>query len=406
MFLKIQEFISCFDDNLDAYVYLKRNLNIETSIHTLEGESDKYKVVLFKPGMKADMTNPIVKEANCLVLDGENEVYAKAWDHPCVIREPGLFPGSFNLSGAVCEEVPDGKVVVVYNIDGRWFIAPTLDCEEEIKKCLNHSPKEWYRSFEHMNPFLCFMFNFVSPDAKSIMPILNPELYLTGVINLDNNIEMSNGTLNTLAETIGVARPGWTEINGSSSLSQRLLNMRALAPGLMLRDKQDNRVFIPNPIHNAVRSAKEAGDRVRPTHIAKILQACRDKADVVAISAAYDVYGPMLELLRSRRFELTEEVLMLWSVARHSLTATDFALAVQHHPLRYLLFLRRHNKATDLVDEVENLKPIKLTRLTKNKYEKEYSAASKLLRFTGGTDGDSEIEKIEDWGSEEDEEDS
>jgi len=403
MLLKIQEFISCFDDNLDAYVYLKRNLNIETSIHTLKGENNKYKVVLFKPGLKADMTNPIVKEANCLILDGDNEVYAKAWDHPCVVSEPNLFPAGFNLSGAICEEVPDGKVVVVYNIDGRWFMAPTLDCEEEIKKRLNHNSKEWYRSFEHMNPFLCFVFNFVSPSPENVMPILSPELYLTGVINLDSNIEMSNGALSTLAETIGVSRPNWTEVNGSSSLSQRLLNMRTLAPGLMLRDKQDNRVFIPNPIHNAVGFAKEAGDIIRPTHIAKILQVCRDKADVAAIGAAYDVYGPMLELLRSSRSELVEEVIMLWSVAKHSLTATDFALAVQHHPLRHILFMYRHDKTVDLVSEVNTLKPIKLTRLAKNKYEKEYSAASKLLKFTGGTDGDSKTgEEKENWGSEDD----
>jgi hypothetical protein len=224
------------------------------------------------------------------------------------------------------------------------------------------------------------------------MPILNPELYLTGVINLDNNIEMSNGVLSTLAETIGVARPTWTEVNGSSSLSQRLLSMRTLAPGLMLRDKQDNRVFIPNPIHDTIRFAKEAGDTIRPTHIAKILQACRDRADVTAISAAYDVYSPMLELLRSRRFELVEEVIMLWSVAKNSLTATDFALAILHHPLRHILFMCKHDKSVDMVSEVMTLKPIKLTRLTKNKYEKEYDAASKLLKFAGGNDGDSKTD--------------
>ena len=80
---------------------------------------------------------------------------------------------------------------------------------------------------------------------------------------------------------------------------------------------------------------------------------------------------------------------MLWSVARHEVSATDFAYAVRHHPLNYLLFMRRNDDSTDLVEEVKALKPIKLTRLTQNKYEKEYDSASKLLKFTGGTDGNS-----------------
>ena len=388
--LKIQEFMNSFDDILDAVVYLKRNLQIEAIVHPKRGKKDKIALLLLKPALRADMTNPLVKEAHCLVLDNEYDLIAKAWDHPPVISKPEQLPQDFDLTGAICEEIADGETIVVYNIDGSWHIGTDANHEEEIKRCLSRTWASWDRPFQDINPFLCFVFNYITPYADNVMPILTPTMYLTGVINLENNIELSNGMLNSLANKMDVGRPNWSEINGSASLSQRLLNMRALAPGLMLRDKHDHRVIIPNPIYKAVKNAKEAGDRIRPTHIANILQSCRDKADIASITAAYDSYAPMLKLLSDVRFELTEEVLMLWSVAKHSLSAVDFAHAVQHHSLRYLLFMRRHDGSTDLVEEVKTLKPIKLTRLTENKYEKEYSAASKLLKFTGGTDGNSE----------------
>jgi hypothetical protein len=393
--LKIQEFMDSFDDILDSITYLRRNLQIESNIHTLKDKNGKLDLLLLSPGQRADMTNPLVKEAHCLMLDDEGYLAAKAWDHPPMVDKPELLPKDFDLTGAICEEIADGEIVVVYNIDGTWFIgasnpeSPALDREDEIKRCLGGSWPSWDKSFSNMNPFLSFIFNYVSPYSNSTMPILTPTMYLTGVINLENNTELSNDTLDHLAKKMDVARPNWNEISGSSSLSQRLLNMRALAPGLMLRDKHDHRVIIPNPIHKAVKCAKEAGDRIRPSHIAKILQSCRDKADVTTITAAYDNYGPMLELLHDVSRDTVKELIMLWSVAKRSVTTAEFAQAVEHHPLKYLLFLRKHGELRDWAVEVKALKPIKLTRLAENKLEKEYDAASRLLKFAGGTNGNS-----------------
>jgi len=404
--LKIQEFISCFDDILEAYKYLRSNLNIDVSIHTLEDGDTKHNVALLKPGQRADLADPLVREANCLILDDDAEVFAKAWNRPYVAGEADQLPDDFGLTGAICEEVPDGELVVIYNVEGTWFIGtadsvdgmnylpgmllPTSTYDNEVKQRLSRNSTRWDSSLKNMNPLMCFVFNFVSPSANSVMPILMSELYLTGVINLENDREVSNGMLQAIADKMGVARSHWSEINSASALAQRIYNMRALAPGLMLRDINDHRVFIPNPIHKAVKCAKESGDRVRPTHIAKILQVCRDRADVMAITAAYTNYTPLLELLQKVRDDLVKEVLLLWGVARHQISAANFASTINHHPLKYLLFMRRNDPSTSLRSEVRAIKPIKLTRIAENKWEKEYVSASKLLKFAGGSNGDSE----------------
>jgi len=417
--LKIQEFIECFGDDVElAFDCLKSKLGIDSTVHTLEDRDSAHDVIMLKPHHRADMTNPLVREANCLVFDDAGDVMAKSYDHPIVIDIPEKLPAYFSLTGTICEEVADGTVVVIYNIEGTWFIGtgtspdamdylpgmslPTFTYENEIKSFLGRRFSSWNEPFENMNPLMCFVFNYVNPYANKVMPILSPELYLTGVINLEDNTELSNGALDSLGKRMDITRPRWTEVNGNASLVQRLLNMRTLAPGLSLRDRNDNRVLIVNPIYKAVKCAKDAGDRVRPTHIAKILQACRDKADVTAIVAAYDSYAPMLDLLHKVRRDLVEELIMLWGMAKRAISAADFAAAVEHHPLKHLLFMCRNDELVNLRNEVDELKPIKLTRIAENKWEKEYDSASKLLKFAGGTDGDSEAGKKEDWGSEED----
>lgn len=389
--LKIQEYMSYYDSMDDALVYLKRNLNIDHEDYALKTG----RVVLLKPGHRADMANPLVREANCLVLDEDAWLLAKAWNHPTIVNKPeDLLPGDFKLSKSTCEETPDGKVVVVYNIDKEWIIGTDSSVEDsEVKKHLEHCFTRWDKPFQNINPFLCFIFNYVSPDSGSVMPILTRQLYLTGAVNLETGNELPSCMLDSISDRIGIHRPHWADVYGASSLTQRICSMRTLAPGLMLRDEYNNRVFIPNPIHSAVHYAKMTGELCRPSHVVRILQACRDKADVTSIAASYKNIGPMLELLWKVQYDLFEELIMLWSVVRHYPNMKDFGMAVQHHPLRHILFMFKNEGSGCIKTEIDKLKPLKLTRIAENKWEKEYISATQLLKFTGGTNGDSKVEE-------------
>ena len=312
--LKLQEFIECFATMEEAAVYLKRNLRIESYRIFME---EGYSIWHFQPDNKADLDNPLVREAHCLILYNDGELLARAWKRPYVLHqatEVDKIPMSFQWSRAICEEELDGSIVVVYNLEGEWMVGtvdtydgaeyfPKMDLpgftfEHEVKMALGRRFQGgWSTPFKNTNPYMCFVFSYVSPYLGKVMPILAPDLTLRAVFNTENGQELPHYMVDNLAMRMDVGRPKWTEINGMSSLSTRLWNMRALSPGLMLRDQRNNRIFIPNPMHIATKAAKDAGDRVRPTHIAKILQATRDKADVNAIAAAYESFAPMLELL-------------------------------------------------------------------------------------------------------------
>jgi hypothetical protein len=93
----------------------------------------------------------------------------------------------------------------------------------------------------------------------------------------------------------------------------------------------------------------------------------------------------MLELLQGVRGELIEELIMLWSVAKSEKDVVEFAETVRHHPLNYILFKLKNNVATDLQQEVCNLSVSKLVKLTRERWQKEFEAAEKQLKFIGGS---------------------
>jgi len=389
--LKIQEFLECFDNVVEASRYLKKNLRIETRPHLIDGE---YYVFSFIPDKKADLSNPIVKETNLLILDEDREVLAKAWNFPDVVTRPSRMPAYFSFGKENhSEEMPDGDLIVIYNIDGKWYICNRespigvtnsgFSHEEETIKLLEKRFGQWDKPFKNTNPLMCFIFCLVHPDNQKIMPIKSPELYLMGVINLDNYQEISYNTVNELANKMGFARPATTEINGTNSLLNRLRRMRTLSPGLMLRDKALNRIFLPNPIYVAMQKAMVAGSHIMVGHVASILQACRDKADVETINVSYKKIGPMLSLLWKVKEDLWSELAMLWGVASKTKTMIEFATKVEHHPLNHILFMCRDNKISSIRDGLDNLKPIKLYSFAKRRRPAEYRSAVGKLKEDG-----------------------
>jgi hypothetical protein len=412
--LKIQEFINCFDSVQEAGIYLNRELGIDMIARPLNDDKALY---LFKAGQHSDMKNPLVRETNCLVLDSEGKLCAKAWDHPFVAHKPNEIPSEFGFGrdNSGCE-LSDGTIVVAYNVDDEWYIGtandpeaqdhfpgfslPGFTFEHEVKALLNRRAKgKWTDFFKGVAKDLCLVFNYVNPYIDTVMPQTAQSLYFMGAIDKLTGTEVPTSTADSLATMIGFTVPNKFNTNGFASLTPRLQSMRALSPGLMLKDNNDQRLVIVNPIYKAVKSAKDAGERCQPVHIAKIIQICRDKGDMVAVKSAYKGYTNMLELMWAVRIKLWEELKELWGSA-HGKELKEFAGIVQHHPLNYLLFLFRNKEINSVLEGLDGIKPYKLVHCTKRKYEKEFYLAANLLKYEGGkTDGVAEKESGEEEGT-------
>lgn len=402
--LKIQEFIRCFSDIEEANLYLKRNLRVDAIVKGIT--DDDITTYLYKPASNADLSNPIVREANCLILDSAGNLLAKAWDHPIVLDPPYLGLGIDTTN--TTEEIPDGKIVVIYNVDSEWVLAtdssadgnepvagldlPGFTYETEVKHLLGKRFGSWKRPFLNMHPSLCFVLSFVSPYADSVKPAFNSELYLMSVINLENEKELTIPNLNSISNNTGIIRPmWWAGPPGPNYIDTRLQQVRSLAPGIMIRNKRGERFLIENELYKAVACAVAAGDKVKASHIARIIKNCRTPADMVAVGAAYNKFVGMLELLWATRETLWEELMGLWNVARKEKDTAKFAALVKDHPLNYLLFMMRDNKIVTLKKGVYDLQPAKLALLTGSLHKEKFETAQKYL--TGGSTNGSSIEE-------------
>jgi hypothetical protein len=402
--LKIQEFIRCFDSIEEANIYLKRNLKIDVIVKGIT--DDDITTYLYKPAPNADLDNPIVREAHCLILDAAGNLLAKAWDHPRTITPPysELIPDINNTT----EELPDGRIVVVYNLDSEWVIAtdssadgdeyipgidlPGFTYEAEIKHLLSKRFGSWKRPFLNMHPSLCFIFSFISPYVDSVKPALTSELYLMSVINLEDEKELTIPNLNAISNKTGIIRPmWWVGPPGPNYVGMRLQQIRSLAPGMMIRSKEGDRFLVESELYKAVEIAKNAGDRIKPVHIARIVQSCKSPADMIAVGAAYPKFVKMLELLWTLKDAVWAELMSLWNVARDEKDTATFATIVKNHPLNYLLFMMRDRKIVTLKEGLANLQPAKLAQLAESMNREKLKIAQQYL--TGGSTNGSSIEE-------------
>lgn len=403
--LKIQEFISCFEDIEEANVHLRRGLDLKIKEDELVKCSNSLKmsihrrVYLYNCGVHSNVADPLVQEANVLILDDKANLVAKGPNRPLEALCSEDLPSDFRLEGAIAEEMTDGITVLIYNYEDEWHVATeksvdasnyipgmqlsTFSYDYEVKGLFQRRYGDWPKPFDDVSSDLCFTFDYVSPHNRIVMPYTSPGMFLLSIVDVASGTEIEQHFVNKYANKWDYLRPNWNSLAGCNSLSKFLHNIRPLSKGVILRDTHGTKVKIPNPIYYAIKSAKNAGERISSAHIAKILCSCRDNTDISIIRSTFPEYSKHIELLETTKNLLWSELMILWNIAReYTKDPKKFAETVQHHPLNCLLFMFRDGAIFSLKESVEKLDPRKLAALARGKYEKEFDSYEKSLRIT------------------------
>lgn len=400
--LNIQKYISCFENIKEANTYLSSKFKIDCIEDTLLSDITNtwYPVHVYVPRLHADLTDPIVQEANCLILDEDGGLVAKAADIAHEVASPEELPQSFILENASVLENGEGTPITIYNLEGEWFVGGQFSadareiCSQSRRGNLSYgfrvkefmelkSVGEWDSKFINVDPRLCFSFLYVPPDGK-LIPSSHEELVLLDVVNLETGEELPQDRVDSLANSLSLMRPKKRSVHGMNSLRHIMGSMPWTRTGITLVDRNNLRVEIANPIYQAIRNAKKAAGKVQPVHVVKIYQACRDEVDMMQIVRMFPEFKDLIKLTHVTVDELWGELLSLWNTAKRERDDKGFAKVVDHHAFKHILFEYRRGNVSNIKEALANLKPHKLLASMVIKHDRDLSLAARYLRIENG----------------------
>jgi hypothetical protein len=372
--LKIQQYLDCFDSIKDGNMYLRTNLNIEAECQTIKafGDEPATVVYLYNCNRKANIDNTIVKEAHGLILHTDGDLISKMIDFPIEVESPSLF----SSAGHKFFEIPDGEFVSVYNLEGNWHVSTvdSVNGSNYLKTDANLAQGFWEtvgkNKFKTTSPDLIYVFIFVSKYNKKLLPYSGQTAYLVAVIDRTTGEELPINTVRNIAKKIG-----FTSIAETNSF-------HTLSPGLFILNEDGKRFYFRNKIYTAVKNALDAGERVTPTHMAKIIHAARHDRDVDVISMNYRRYEFMLDLMLIARDRTRKELYHLWNNMSEEVKLNNkkFAETVCKHPFNYLLFMFKDGKINSIFEEMKRLKPERLVELVRELEPSKFNAYSKIIK--------------------------
>ena len=383
--LKIQEFISCFDDIEEANVYLGTKLHLDITNNCLHNLTEKSKVYIYNKSKYSDMDNSLVREANGLILDESNALLSKGPDHHYEARNVGDLPKGFRVNRSNAEEMTTGVMITVFNYKGVWVIASgnsinDVDYTIDVKRCIGKGLDSWWTSIFEKGKDYIYVFDFISKEYENIWPCPTFKLFLLTVIDKSTGEEFDSFAVDDISADLGFARPRHKMVAGRRSLSSFISGVRIPSRGIILNNN-GLKVKLPNPLYYSVKTADKVEDRIDPIHVVKIFLACENDMDMMVISKSFPKYAGFLSLFDKTMDKFLQDLTSIWGIVQQFINEPEkFAAAVPPSPLSHLLFMYKNKQIKTLKEGIKKLSPHKLINITKNTYEKEFKTNHEQLK--------------------------
>lgn len=395
--LRIQEYLSAFDDHVQGANYLKDRLGLNCDVRYVTyggssgGGQPEERILIFNAGEKSDPSEPMVREANGLGLYDTNLKLAYWFGlTPYQSSEMGDW-GPVNWKRTCAMEIPEGMEMVIYNHRGHWKIGNhespnglgnsqgpgSVFWDEALRAQLDRIFSPWCKPFiGHEDR--CFVIRIVKEHAYNNF-LKFPHLVLTNVIDRTLNCECPPKDIEFFSMSSGLPAPAVRIVHGQRSLGNVLRNMWILSPGLTFKEKTGNGAFVPNPLYRFINNALEAA-RISPVHVAKIFQCARTKEDLDKICLKFPVFSDMLYLFDTGRDTAWSELVQVHNIANKQEDAAVAAKMINEHPLGFLIFSYKKGQLASLKEGVDTLRPEKLADFVERRYTKDFQELFSELR--------------------------
>jgi hypothetical protein len=375
--LKIQEFISCFGTVEEANLHLGHKLSLTITEGYLHNFSEKSKIFIYNKGKFSDIDNPMVREANGLILDDSYTLVSKGPDHHYEVNVMKDLPLGFKLYRSDIEEMTTGMMITVFNYKGVWSVATKDSINDpdytiDVKRCAGKGLDSWWTAVFEKDKNYIYIFDFISKEYDSIWPCPTFKLYLLSIIDKETGEEFDPFEVDDMARELGFARPKHKRIAGKRSMQSFMETVRIPSRGVVISNN-GIKVKLRNPLYYSIKTADEAEDRVEPIHVAKIFLACRDSVDLLVVSNSFPKYAEFLELFdRTMKTTLRDLTTMWLAVQQFVNDSATFAKAVPAYPFSHLLFMYKNGRIKTIKEGLDKISAHQLLNITKDKYEKEF----------------------------------
>jgi len=379
--LAIQSFLDRWkDDTKTGNDWLLNQHPINISKDLLASKLTNYAqeiddVYLYNCDSKLRFHTKISNECSGLILDKNHSIVSKSFNRIHNIDKRDA--PDMDWGRVFIERDYDGKIIVFFNHKGTWFMqtkrsihagdvlsltseGQTLTYRTQVTNFIKekHQVDGLQSFFSNATKYACFVCIYMNPEVHICGPRGKEELILLGVIDkmhsrISPGRELFSVYVDDIADMLGFSRPPSLV---ASNRKEALSAMDQLEPwrrGLIIQDIDHQRVRVVNPKFKKIRRLLNAGDDFTKKQLIAMFMTGAAKA-VSIVEPRYN--GPLniLENVVDIRRKLTQEV---WDKAKDAKSQKEFAWAVNHSLLNYVLFHIRKHGPLDRTEFIQAIKP-------------------------------------------------
>jgi len=222
--------------------------------------------------------HPIVRECRALTLHSRTkELVARAFERFFNVGEYPEEMELFNWHHCEAQSKEDGSLFLLYNFNNKWMVSTRGSFATDK---LQFSPYTWAEIFEiaigckidaiNLDPQLTYVFELVSPYNKIVRSYKEPAVYLLSAFRGYEELTSFECDYIVRNKAYKMLRPKSYHFRNIDEVHDHIdsvANEDATYEGIVIRDKQNRRWKVKNPIYLTYHAMKgESGNLFNPKY--------------------------------------------------------------------------------------------------------------------------------------------
>jgi len=374
--------------SLEVLKYLESNTyeDLENEFSIIHGDYEDYAILNYT--LNSPKLHPIVRECRSLILHkSTKEIFARGFDRFFEYKEdPYVDYSKISMSTTVCLEKIDGSLVLVWwnPIIKEWTCStrtkifaegPVFGQESEGTTFKNLIDEAFENRnindiFKNEDKNKTYILELVSPKSKLIKLYKNTKLYLIGI--RDKHTGLEEIKINNLIETairLGVEIPKQYNFNKLEDVFFKLSNLDVMDEGMVLTtviDGETVKIKLKTDTYKKLFKMYNNGNFSNSV----LIQAVWYENELYENRKYFPEIESKIQSIEKAKEKFIENLNNMLTKYSHIEDQKEFALAIEHSPLKSFLFkLRNGVKLKEIMDNTKNKTAVNMLELFLNMKE-------------------------------------